>query len=716
MRKWLSLSVIALVLIGFFSMLELGSAYLGKSYANTQEFQEQFHQFKNYLLILELDPPGEEAAAPITSANIEEYRNRFGSLAEQIRSIQDQYNGDIEEAASTDNEELQNALIEERNKKIAAIRTNFSDDDVVREKIEAERKDSLSRLLVQLDNEKPVFLNSEQYFAYALTDLETGKTYKKGTLQKKPYFEEKYSSSNPLTYSENYYLNIDSEVLENYSISDGRFAGTIQVNKAGFAGTPLGQSIDQFHTAKTILYILWAATIAGLVLLFTSLKPNLKWFEFLPLYSKWQRWSIEFKFVFAFASSIFALAGSNAFFITIQFMNFIEISQMPFQLIFTFVQAFALTAISVLQIIWLVLYYRKERRIMEDIRGSFALKSFLGARQVFFNKSIGMQTLILLAVIFFWGFGTFWIIVYPHVLILWIPATLFIGLPVLFFMLNRFGYLNVLMQATENLASGRLNEELPIRGRSPLANHARQLNLLKEGVRQSMSEQAKSERLKTELITNVSHDLRTPLTSIITYTDLMKTPDLSEEERLSYAAILDRKSQRLKTLIEDLFEVSKMASGNMELQRTRLDFTQLMAQALAEHAEDIEASGLDFRVAAPEDSLYIQADGQKWWRVLDNLILNAIKYALPGTRVYITLREVGGQAEFVIKNVTRYELGENTDELFERFKRGDASRQTEGSGLGLAIAQSIVDLHGGAMKLEIDGDLFKVTVSINKIG
>ncbi|UJF26377.1 sensor histidine kinase KdpD [Planococcus sp. 107-1] len=265
------------------------------------------------------------------------------------------------------------------------------------------------------------------------------------------------------------------------------------------------------------------------------------------------------------------------------------------------------------------------------------------------------------------------------------------------------------------MADGRLNQNIPVRGRSPLADHARQLTRLKEGVRLSMSEQAKSERLKTELITNVSHDLRTPLTSIITYTDLMKTPNLSEEERLSYANILDRKSQRLKTLIEDLFEVSKMASGNMELNRTRLDLNQLLHQALAEHAEDIEASGLDFRVTSPENPIYVQADGQKWWRVLDNLILNAIKYAMPGTRIYINLQDRDGQAEFTIKNVTRYELGENTDELFERFKRGDTSRQTEGSGLGLAIAQSIVDLHGGEMKIEVDGDLFKVIVSINSL-
>ncbi|WP_308461979.1 HAMP domain-containing sensor histidine kinase [Planococcus sp. CP5-4] len=234
--------------------------------------------------------------------------------------------------------------------------------------------------------------------------------------------------------------------------------------------------------------------------------------------------------------------------------------------------------------------------------------------------------------------------------------------------------------------------------------------MLREGYKASVSERAKSERLKTELITNVSHDLRTPLTSIITYTDLLKNEDLGDEERRKYVDILDRKSERLKVLIEDLFEVSKMASGNVELSKQHLDMKQLVTQALAEHEEAVQEAELDVRITAPDHPVYASVDGQKWWRLLDNLILNATKYSLPGSRVYIALAEQADELAITIKNITRYELGDNTEELLERFKRGDASRQTKGSGLGLAIAQSIVDLHGGQMKLEVDGDLFKVTV------
>ncbi len=211
----------------------------------------------------------------------------------------------------------------------------------------------------------------------------------------------------------------------------------------------------------------------------------------------------------------------------------------------------------------------------------------------------------------------------------------------------------------------------------------------------------------------MSHDLRTPLTSIITYTDLLKNTDLTEEERQKYVDILDKKSAKLKTLIEDLFEVSKMASGNIEILKQRVDLAQMLQQAVGEHEEDFKAAGLDLRVAIHEQPIYAEVDGQKWWRVVDNLLVNARKYSLEGTRVYVSLQVVSGVAEFAIKNIAKYELGENIEELTERFKRADTSRHTEGSGLGLAIAQSIIDLHGGQLKLEVDGDLFKVTVRVN---
>ena len=158
-----------------------------------------------------------------------------------------------------------------------------------------------------------------------------------------------------------------------------------------------------------------------------------------------------------------------------------------------------------------------------------------------------------------------------------------------------------------------------------------------------------------------------------------------------------------------------MASGNIEILKQRVDLAQMLQQAVGEHEEDFKAAGLDLRVAIHEQPIYAEVDGQKWWRVVDNLLVNAHKYSLEGTRVYVSLQVLSGIAEFTIKNVAKYELGENIEELTERFKRADTSRHTEGSGLGLAIAQSIIDLHGGQLKLDVDGDLFKVIVRVNTV-
>jgi signal transduction histidine kinase len=237
---------------------------------------------------------------------------------------------------------------------------------------------------------------------------------------------------------------------------------------------------------------------------------------------------------------------------------------------------------------------------------------------------------------------------------------------------------------------------------------------MRQGMDYSHKAQLKSERLKTELITNVSHDLRTPLTSIMTYSELLKKEDISEEERKKYIDIVEQKSKRLKVLIDDLFEVSKMASGNIELVIERVDIVQLMNQALGEYDEKIKESSLAFKVSSSSPHIYAMVDGRKMWRVFDNIISNILKYSLENTRVYISTKETDNNIIISFKNISKYELEENIVELLERFKRGDKSRNTEGSGLGLAIAQSIVDNHGGKLDIELDGDLFKTIVTLKK--
>ena len=710
MKKWLWLAATAFTILGLFILMETVPSYFGKQFTDSEQFKMDYAYYTDNLITFELAPPDAEKLADrlVTQSEMEEYRTRYGSLADQVENIQSQYAANIEEAKAAGNVDVEKILVEERDRKIAAIQSNFADDEVVVEKIKDERQEEIASSLRDVNANKPAFAADYSYFVYELKNTETGEVFMKGKLSEDPLFEKNYTAARPLNDREPDYFN----PFLGGAVNEAAFEGVIQVDRELLAAAESGSSFNQFNFVKTVTYLLSVAVAAVMIAVTMLLSFRWEWFTFSPLFEKWAAWPMEGRLLAAFLSigyALFAAANFNTSLMNSWSSNYVSY---VLSLGGEFIVALAVTALGILQVIWLAAYYKKPSLFKQEFQRSIIHRNVKGLKQVFLNKSIGVQSLILLTVIFFWGFGTMLSIAIPGMLLVWLPATFFIGIPVLVMMLKRFSYLNVLMQETEAMAMGQLNQAVPVRGSSPLANHARQLNRLKEGVRISMSEQAKSERLKTELITNVSHDLRTPLTSIITYTDLLKAPVLSDEERLSYAGILDRKSQRLKTLIEDLFEVSKMASGNIELHRTKLDFAQLLQQALAEHAEDIEQSGLDFRVSICDTPLYIFADGQKWWRVLDNLILNSLKYALPGTRVFVSLNEVDGDAEFVIKNITRYELGGNPDELFERFKRGDASRQTEGSGLGLAIAQSIVELHEGVLKIEVDGDLFKVTVTV----
>lgn len=350
-------------------------------------------------------------------------------------------------------------------------------------------------------------------------------------------------------------------------------------------------------------------------------------------------------------------------------------------------------------------------RVIQSMK-AFYNKTKHSLRDAFLNKSTGMQLFIILFAVFSLGLTSIMMIVHPFFILVYIILLAFIGLPIVMILINRIGYFNGIVIKTNELAVGILGQDLPVSGKSVLATLAENINVLKLGVKTSQNEQAKSERLKTELITNVSHDLRTPLTSIITYTELLKSEDVSSEDRIAYLEIIDKKSKRLKVIIDDLFEVSKMVSGNIELTTERVDLVQLLQQALAEYDNTINESSLQFRITYSKMPVYALVDGKKLWRVFENLIGNILKYSLENSRVYITVGTFDNQAILTFKNVSKYELSENMDELFERFKRGDTSRQTEGSGLGLAIAKSIVDLHDGSLDIEADGDLFKVCISL----
>ncbi|MBU3205793.1 HAMP domain-containing histidine kinase [Clostridium algidicarnis] len=286
---------------------------------------------------------------------------------------------------------------------------------------------------------------------------------------------------------------------------------------------------------------------------------------------------------------------------------------------------------------------------------------------------------------------------------------------VISYVVKSANYLNKIVVGSFKIANGDLNYVIDEGGKGILKELSHNINNMKSGLKDSIDSEIKSERMKTELITNVSHDLKTPLTSIITYVDLIKNEDLTKEERMDYIKVLERKSERLKILIEDLFEASKAASGEVELNIEKVDITSLLKQALAEFEEKIKESSLDFKINLPKEKLYIMVDGKKTWRILENQISNALKYSLENTRVYINIEDIDNKVVITIKNISAFEIDFNEDEILERFKRGDKSRNTEGSGLGLAISNNLTKLQGGDFRVSVDGDLFKVIIEFPKV-
>jgi len=265
---------------------------------------------------------------------------------------------------------------------------------------------------------------------------------------------------------------------------------------------------------------------------------------------------------------------------------------------------------------------------------------------------------------------------------------------------------------------GNLQEDIKLDGSKAIKELAENINLIKAGYKQTLENGVHNEKLKTELISNVSHDLKTPLTSIINYVNILKSSDITEVERAEYLLILEKKSLKLKVLIEDLFEMSKINSGKIKLNRELIDILSLIHQGIGEYSTLYEEKNIHFKVTTEEDDIYMELDGKLMSRALENVIINALKYSLNDTRVYINIKLEDDCVKIGVKNVANYEMDFNEEEMFERFARGDKSRNSkvEGSGLGLAITKSIVELHGGEVKIKKDGDMFKIyfILPINK--
>ena len=353
---------------------------------------------------------------------------------------------------------------------------------------------------------------------------------------------------------------------------------------------------------------------------------------------------------------------------------------------------------------------RKAGGILKRIKAFFA-KQYDALQHLDFRektnrtilKIVIINYIILAVVCFLWYYGTLALIIYSVLLFLFLRK----------YVKDLQGKYKLLLKSTNQLAEGHL--DVPIEGDIGLFNPIQdELKKIQKGFKKAVDEEVKNERMKTELVTNVSHDLRTPLTAIITYTDLLKN-EKDEEKRKEYIDVLERKSLRLKVLIEDLFEISKAASKSVVMHYMKVDIVDLIKQVGLENDSKIKEANLDFRWKLPEHKLIMWLDSQKTYRIFENLIVNITKYAMPHTRVYIEMTEQENDVYISMKNISAAELNFDTEEITDRFVRGDTSRNTEGSGLGLAIAKSFIELQHGTLKISTEADLFKADITLPKL-
>ncbi len=320
-------------------------------------------------------------------------------------------------------------------------------------------------------------------------------------------------------------------------------------------------------------------------------------------------------------------------------------------------------------------------------------------------KAVGLNAVVVALLCFLWIGGTAGVIIYSIVLYVLVKRKC----------AGIIEDYRRLLGMTRTIAKGDLSASTE--EDMGLFNPVRdELASIQDGFQKAVREEVRSKNMRTELITNVSHDLKTPLTAIITYVDLLKKEGLTEEERRGYVDTLDRKSQRLKVLIEDLFEVSKATTDNIVMNFENVDLVNLIKQVHLENEDKIADSTLDIRWMLPDGKCVLSLDPQRTFRIIDNLLQNILKYSMPHSRVYIELKDKGREAIASFKNISAVEMNFSPEEITERFARGDLSRNTEGSGLGLAIAQSFTELQNGTFKVETDGDLFKVTLCFPKPG
>ena len=581
---------------------------------------------------------------------------------------------------------------------------NTLTDEQIRDMIQY---DKYQQYQSEIYHYKNTYYDQQDAFYYDITDS-NGNHYTNVVLEEKDYLniiEIPYKGKNVSNFS-----------IVNSSARDKGISGTLYLPKY-----PMGESTIQSAFIQNITTkVIWIGAILAAIILvipiyrnFKKIKntqlnipPQYKWIE-----DKYLDLPIEFKGLI-FLVTVYILQNMN---LTTYYRYYENLLSYGFKLILQVIILLSILYFFFLQLKGIIHRIKNPELFKQEWYKGFYMSNIDDWSKLPIYRNTFIRITVYSCIIGIWGiiwgfcfhdYGAFLVITFISVIL---------ALILLSIIKKRTKGIQAIADTLSKMANNEITSEIYVKGNGLIANIAKDVNAVREGFAISNQKQSNSERLKTELITNVSHDLRTPLTSVLNYVDLAKRSDITEEERQEYLQIIDNKSKRLKVLIDDLFEASKMASGAVELNKEQVDLVALMYQALAEYEDRFEDQKLIVRTKTSNPHMYAYCDGRKMYRVFENLFSNVIKYAQPATRVYLEMTYEGSEIIITLKNISNYELGFDVSELAERFKRGDSSRHTEGSGLGLSIVKSILELHGAAFELSQDGDLFKVIIKISKL-
>lgn len=581
---------------------------------------------------------------------------------------------------------------------------NTLTDEQIRDMIQY---DKYQQYQSEIYHYKNTYYDQQDAFYYDITDS-NGNHYTNVVLEEKDYLniiEIPYKGKNVSNFS-----------IVNSSARDKGISGTLYLPKYPMGESTIQDAFIQNITTKVI----WIGAILAAIILvipiyrnFKKIKdtqlnipPQYKWIE-----DKYLDLPIEFKGLI-FLVTVYILQNMN---LTTYYRYYGNLLSYGFKLILQVIILLSILYFFFLQLKGIIHRIKNPQLFKQEWYKGFYMSNIDDWSKLPIYRNTFIRITVYSCIIGIWGiiwgfcfhdYGAFLVITFISVIL---------ALILLSIIKKRTKAIQVIADTLSKMANNEITSEIYVKGNGLIANIAKDVNAVREGFAISNQKQSNSERLKTELITNVSHDLRTPLTSVLNYVDLAKRSDITEEERQEYLQIIDNKSKRLKVLIDDLFEASKMASGAVELNKEQVDLVALMYQALAEYEDRFEDQKLIVRTKTSNQHMYAYCDGRKMYRVFENLFSNVIKYAQPATRVYLEMTYEGSEIIITLKNISNYELGFDVSELAERFKRGDSSRHTEGSGLGLSIVKSILELHGAAFELSQDGDLFKVIIKINTL-